>query len=86
MNKEVQIRFRIDQDTEKIIREEEKKYRSRSDFLRAQLDKVSPLGKQKEVLIELEKTRMEIHKIGVNINQIAKNNNSELYSDQDKKI
>ena len=28
---------------------------------------------------------MEIHKIGININQIVRNNNSELYFQKDKK-
>ena len=34
---------------------------------------------------ELEKIRMEVNKIGTNINQITKNNNSGLYFFQDKK-
>ena len=35
---------------------------------------------------ELQEIRHELNKIGININQIAKNNNSGLYQDSDKRL
>ena len=45
-----------------------------------QNDKSNPVVQK-----ELQKLRMEINRIGVNINQIAKNNNNGLYLEKDKK-
>jgi len=38
----------------------------------------------KEILLQIMLLKEEINKIGTNINQIAKNNNSGLYNPQDK--
>lgn len=85
MNKNIQIRFRVDEKEAEIIEKEEKNYQNRSEFFRALLRKFLPLHENREVQIELERLRMEIHKIGININQIVRNNNSELYFQKDKK-
>ena len=37
-----------------------------------------------EIRKELERMKQEINRIGVNINQITHNNNSRLYSEEDK--
>lgn len=85
MNKHMRISFRIDENEVKIIEKAEKNFKNRSEFFRSLLQNFLPVSEQKNIQIELEKLRMEIHKIGINVNQITKNNNSELYFQSDKK-
>lgn len=84
MGKEKWITFRVDENLWKAIDRERKKYKNRSEFLRALAEGFYPMEKQKKVMAELEKFRLEINKIGTNINQITKNNNSQLYFQRDK--
>lgn len=85
MKKDIQIRFRVSERENEIIKLEEKKYKNRSQFFRMLLEEKLPEGERRGVQTELEKIRMEVNKIGTNINQITKNNNSGLYFFQDKK-
>lgn len=85
MKKDIQIRFRVSERENEIIKLEEKKYKNRSEFFRMLLEEKLPEGERRGVQTELEKIRMEVNKIGTNINQITKNNNSGLYFFQDKK-
>ncbi|MBS6521034.1 MAG: MobC family plasmid mobilization relaxosome protein [Clostridiales bacterium] len=85
MKKDIQIRFRVSERENEIIKLEEKKYKNRSEFFRMLLEEKLPEGERRGVQTELEKIRMEVNRIGTNINQITKNNNSGLYFLQDKK-
>lgn len=85
MKKDIQIRFRVSERENEIIKLEEKKYKNRSEFFRMLLEEKLPEDERRGVQTELEKIRMEVNKIGTNINQITKNNNSGLYFFQDKK-
>lgn len=85
MKKDIQIRFRVSERENEIIKLEEKKYKNRSQFFRMLLEEKLPEGERRGVQTELEKIRMEVNRIGTNINQITKNNNSGLYFLQDKK-
>lgn len=48
------------------------------------MEKGMRLNEKKERRMELQRLTFEINKIGVNINQIVKNNNSKFYSEGDK--
>ncbi len=43
-----------------------------------------PHPRSRELELEVMRLRNEINKIGVNVNQIVKNNNSHMYSEDDK--
>lgn len=85
MKKDIRICFRISEREYQIILKEEKRHKSRSEFFRMLLEEKLPTGERRGVQTELEKIRMEVNRIGTNINQITKNNNSGLYYLQDKK-
>lgn len=85
--------FRLDEKTEKKMHiQAVKRGISTSQYLRMLVDNDSSDQNRKklyeipsrEQYLDYKKMIYEINKIGTNINQIAKNNNSMLYSDKDK--
>ena len=55
-----------------------------SEYIRYLLLNQSEHPRSKELELEIMRLRNEINKIGGNINQIVKNNNSHMYSENDK--
>jgi len=55
-----------------------------SEYIRYLLLNQSEHPRSRELELEIMRLRNEINKIGVNINQIVKNNNSHIYSEDDK--
>lgn len=78
------VKFRVDICEFDFIETETKKYKNRSEFLRECVQKQMPPAQNKKILIALEMCRMEVRKIGVNINQIVKDYNSGFYSSTEK--
>ena len=55
-----------------------------SEYIRYMLLNQSEHPRSRELELEIMRLQNEINKIGVNINQIVKNNNSHIYSKNDK--
>lgn len=56
MKKDIQIRFRVSERENEIIKLEEKKYKNRSEFFRMLLEEKLPEGERRGVQTELEKS------------------------------
>lgn len=89
MNKMKKISIRItDDELSDIINKAKQKEINPSSYIRLVLDankEYDVAGQYQQQMILKRELIYEINKIGNNINQITKNNNSELYSNQDKK-
>lgn len=79
------INIRINEDDYKFLKEKSKNYNSMSEFIRCSLEDQKSLSKNKNIKKLLSDNEYFLKKIGNNINQIARNNNSKFYSEIDKK-
>ena len=77
--------FKLTEETAKLLEERSKaESMNESEYIRYLLLNQSENPRSKELELEIMRLRNEINKIGVNINQIVKNNNSHLYRESDK--
>ena len=77
--------FKLTEETAKLLVERSKaENMNESEYIRYLLLNQSENPRSRELELEIMRLRNEINKIGVNINQIVKNNNSHMYSDSDK--
>ena len=80
-----QIYFKLTEETARILTERSKaENMNESEYIRYLLLNQSEHPRSRELEVELMRLRNEINKIGGNINQIVKNNNSHLYRESDK--
>lgn len=78
--------FKLTEETAKLLAERSKaENMNESEYIRYLLLNQSEHPRSRELELEIMRLRNEINKIGVNINQIVKNNNSHIYSVTDKK-
>lgn len=81
-----EFKFRIDEKTDGMLkRKAEKRGISKSLYLRGIIMTEEKNVIDREQLLVYKDLIYEINRIGNNINQIVKNNNSRLYSEDDKK-
>lgn len=77
--------FKLTEETAKLLAERSKaENMNESEYIRYLLLNQSEHPRSRELEIEIMRLRNEINKIGGNINQIVKNNNSHIYSEDDK--
>lgn len=77
--------FKLTEETARILEERAKAEKmNESEYIRYLLLNQSEHLRSRELELEIMRLRNEINKIGVNINQIVKNNNSHIYSESDK--
>lgn len=77
--------FKLTEETANILAERSKaEDMNESEYIRYLLLNQSEHPKSRELELEIMCLRNEINKIGCNINQIVKNNNSHIYSESDK--
>ena len=77
--------FKLTEETERILNERSKaENMNESEYIRYLLLNQSEHPGSRELELEIMRLRNEINKIGLNINQIVKNNNSHIYRDSDK--
>ena len=77
--------FKLTEETAKLLTEQSKaEEMNESEYIRYLLLNQSEHPRSREVEVEIMRLRNEINKIGVNVNQIVKNNNSHLYNESDK--
>ena len=77
--------FKLTEETAKLLAERSKAEKmNESEYIRYLLLNQSENPRSKELELEVMRLRNEINKIGVNVNQIVKNNNSHIYSEDDK--
>ncbi len=77
--------FKLTEETAKLLAERSKAEKmNESEYIRYLLLNQSENPRSKELELEVMRLRNEINKIGVNVNQIVKNNNSHLYRESDK--
>ena len=77
--------FKLTEETAKILAERSKaENMNESEYIRYLILSQSEHPRSRELEVEIMRLRNEINKIGVNINQIVKNNNSHMYSEYDK--
>jgi len=77
--------FKLTEETARILAERSKaENMNESEYIRYLILNESEHPRSKELELEIMRIRNEINKIGVNINQIVKNNNSHIYSESDK--
>lgn len=77
--------FKLTEETAKLLAERSKaENMNESEYIRYLLLNQSEHPRSRELELEVMRLRNEINKIGVNVNQIVKNNNSHIYSDSDK--
>lgn len=77
--------FKLTEETARILTECSKaENMNESEYIRYLILNQSENPRSKELELEVMRLRNEINKIGVNINQIVKNNNSHIYSEDDK--
>ena len=77
--------FKLTEETAKLLAERSKaENMNESEYIRYLLLNQSEHPRSKELELEIMRLRNEINKIGLNINQIVKNNNSHLYRESDK--
>lgn len=78
------VSIRLTNEEHEMLLEKAEGCRSLSEYLRYQVFADIP-QKNQRLLEEIRKAQYELHKIGVNINQIVKNNNSRIYKTSDKR-
>ena len=77
--------FKLTEETAKILTERSKaEDMNESEYIRYLLLNQSEHPRSRELELEVMRLRNEINKIGLNVNQIVKNNNSHLYGESDK--
>ena len=77
--------FKLTEKTAKLLAERSKaENMNESEYIRYLLLNQSENPRSRELEVEIMQLRNEINKIGVNINQIVKNNNSQIYSESDR--
>lgn len=77
--------FKLTDETAKLLAERSKaENMNESEYIRYLLLNQSENPRSKELELEVMRLRNEINKIGLNVNQIVKNNNSDLYRESDK--
>ncbi len=77
--------FKLTEETAKILTERSKaENMNESEYIRYLLLNQLEYPRSRELEVEIMRLRNEINKIGLNINQIVKNNNSHMYSEDDK--
>lgn len=77
--------FKLTEETARILAERSKaENMNESEYIRYLLLNQSENPRSKELELEVMRLRNEINKIGVNVNQIVKNNNSQFYRENDK--
>lgn len=77
--------FKLTEETARILTEHSKaENMNESEYIRYLLLNQSEHPKSRELELEVMRLRNEINKIGVNINQIVKNNNFHKYNESDK--
>ena len=77
--------FKLTEETARILAECSKaENMNESEYIRYLLLNQSEHPRSRGLELEIMRLRNEINKIGVNVNQIVKNNNSHIYSNSDK--
>ena len=77
--------FKLTEETAKLLAEFSKaENMNESEYIRYLLLNQSEHQRSKKLELEVMRLRNEINKIGLNINQLVKNNNSHIYSEDDK--
>lgn len=77
--------FKLTEETARLLSERSKaENMNESEYIRYLLLNQSEHPRSRELELEVMRLRNEINKIGGNINQIVKNNNSHLYNEEDK--
>ena len=77
--------FKLTEETAKLLAERSRtENMNESEYIRYLLLNQSEHPRSRELELEVMRLRNEINKIGGNINQIVKNNNSHLYRESDK--
>lgn len=77
--------FKLTEETAKILAERSQaENMNESEYIRYLLMNQSEQPKSRELELEIMRLRNEINKIGVNVNQLVKNNNSHIYKESDK--
>ncbi len=77
--------FKLTEKTAKLLAEHSKaENMNESEYIRSLLLDQSEHPRSRELELEVMRLRNEINKIGLNVNQIVKNNNSHMYSENDK--
>lgn len=77
--------FKLTEETAKLLAERSKaENMNESEYIRHLLLNQSEHPRSRELELEIMRLRNEVNKIGLNINQIVKNNNSHLYRESDK--
>lgn len=77
--------FKLTEETATLLAECSKaENMNESEYIRYLLLNQSAHPRSRELELEVMRLRNEINKIGRNINQIVKNNNSHMYSEDDK--
>ena len=78
--------FKLTEETAKLLAERSRvENMNESEYIRYLLLNQSENPRSRELEVEVMRLRNEINKIGINVNQIVKNNNSYIYSMSDKK-
>lgn len=77
--------FKLTEETANLLAERSKaENMNESEYIRYLLLNQSEYLRSRELELQIMRLRNEINKIGVNINQIVKNNNSHIYNEDDK--
>ena len=77
--------FKLTEETAKMLAERSKaENMNESEYIRYLILNQSEHPKSRELELEIMRLRNEINKIGLNVNQIVKNNNSHIYNESDK--
>lgn len=77
--------FKLTEETAKLLAERSKaENMNESEYIRYLLLNQSENPRSRELELEIMRLRNEINKIGLNINQLVKNSNSHIYSEDDK--
>ncbi len=77
--------FKLTEETAKLLAERSRSENmNESEYIRYLLLNQSEHPRSRELELEIMRLRNEVNKIGLNINQIVKNNNSHMYSENDK--
>lgn len=78
--------FKLTEETAKLLAERSKaENMNESEYIRYLILNQSEHPRSRELELEVMRLRNEINKIGVNVNQIVKNNNLRIYSGEEKR-
>ena len=77
--------FKLTEEIAKLLAERSKaENMNESEYIRYLILNQSEHPRSRELEVEIMRLRNEMNKIGVNINQIAPNNNAHMYNESDK--